>query len=596
MLRDTNFPDRNSLFHFDADTFLLKRIPFWRFIKFLVPYWRKGLFAFIFMLLSVGLQLPMPFLTRFLIDKVIVLKSFQLLNIIGLVLIGVLFIYAVSTFLQIFLLTTFRGRVLFDIRLKLFEHIQKLSLTFFHKEETGYLMSRLSDDVNAVQGLLADTLVSAGQNILTFIAGVGCTLYIHPKLALICFLILPFYLLSLMVFNKRIRNMSYEVRERYALLNKDLQELLSGVSVIKAFTGEKRATIKMVKKISEAIRKEVRLDITATIASISSALISAAGPIVLIWYGCAEIMRGNLTVGSLIAFNSFIGYLFGPTRNLYNLNLNVQRSLAAVERIFEMLDLAPEKDGKKEIEIKEGRVIFENVSFSYNGAEEVLKDISFEVNPGEIVAIVGRSGVGKTTLVSLLPRFFEPERGRILIDGEDIKDVRLKSLRGQIGICSQDVFLFSDTIKENIRFGNPEAKDGTIENAARLAYADEFIKNLPQGYETKVGERGVNLSGGERQRIAIARALIKNPKILILDEATSQLDSESEKAIQEALKNLLENRTTFIITHRLSTIRNADKILVLDEGKIASIGRHEELYSTCAVYRHLYDEQFLKQD
>lgn len=566
-----------------------------KFSKFLKPYWCKGFFAFFFMLLSVGLQLPMPFLTRFLIDKVIVLKSFQLLNIIGFVLVGFLFIYAISSFLQSFLLTTFRGRVLFDIRLKLFEHIQKLSLTFFHKKETGYLMSRLSDDVNAVQGLLADTLVSAGQNILTFIAGVGCTLYIHSKLALICFLILPFYLLSLMVFNKRVRSMSYEVRERYALLNKDLQELLSGVSVIKAFTGEKRATIRMVRKISEVIRKEVKLDITATIASISSALISAAGPIVLIWYGCAEIMRGNLTIGSLIAFNSFIGYLFGPTRNLYNLNLNVQRSLAAVERIFEILDLEPERDGKKEIKIREGRVVFDNVSFSYNGTEEVLKDISFEINPGEIVAIVGRSGVGKTTLVSLIPRFFEPLKGRILIDGENIKDVRLKSLRGQIGICSQDVFLFSDTIRENIRFGNPEAKDGAIEEAARLAYADEFIKNLPEGYDTKPGERGVNLSGGERQRIAIARALIKNPKILILDEATSQLDSESEKIIQNALKNLLKNRTTFIIAHRLSTIQNADKILVLDEGRIVGIGKHRELYNSCEVYKYLYDEQFLRR-
>ncbi len=566
-----------------------------KFLKFLKPYWRKGLFAFFFMLLSVGLQLPMPFLTRFLIDKVIILKNFQLLNIIGLVIIGVLFIQAGSTFLERFLLTIFRGRVLFDIRLKLFEHIQKLSLGFFHKKETGYLMSRLSDDVNAVQGLLADTLVSAGQNILTFIAGVACTIYIHPKLSLICFLILPFYLLSLMVFNKRVRSMSYEVRERYALLNKDLQELLSGVSVIKAFTGEKRATIKMLVKIKEAIRKEVSLDITATIASISSVIISSAGPIVLIWYGCAEIMRGNLTVGSLIAFNSFISYLFGPTRNLYNLNLNVQRSLAAVERIFEILDLTPERESKNEIEIKQGEVIFDDVSFSYDGNEIVLRGISFRVNPSEIVAIVGRSGVGKTTLVSLIPKFFEPTSGRILIDGVDIGEVNLKSLRKQIGICSQETFLFSDTIRENIRFGNPEVKDGEIEEVARLAYADVFIKDLPEKYETKVGERGVNLSGGERQRIAIARALIKNPKILILDEATSQLDSESEKMIQNALKNLLKNRTTFIIAHRLSTIQNVDKILVLDEGRIVGIGKHEDLYNSCEVYKTLYDEQFLKR-
>ena len=565
-----------------------------RFLRFLKPYWKKGVIAFSFMLFSVGLQLPMPFLTRYLIDKVIVFKSFQLLNIIGFVLIGVLLIRTASVFIQNYLLTTFRGRVLFDIRLKMFEHIQKVNLSFFHKRETGYLMSRVSNDVNQVQGLLADTLVSAGQNMLTFIAGVACTLYIHPKLALICFSILPFYFLSLIIFNRRLRKMSYEVQEQYALVQKDLQELLSAVSLIKAFTGEKRATIKMLRRIKNAIRQQVRRDIFSTIAVISSVIISAIAPIILIWYGCAEIMRGNLTIGGLIAFNSFIGYLFGPAQVLFNLNLGVQRSLAAVERIFEILDLKPEREGEKEIKIEEARVIFDNVSFSYQNKEEVLKNVSFEAKPNEVCAIVGRSGVGKTTLVSLIPRFYEPNKGRILIDDEDIKDVKLKSLRDNIGICSQETFLFSDTVKENIKFGSHNASDDEIKEAAKLAYADVFIKNLPDGYDAKVGERGINLSGGERQRIAIARALIKNPKILIFDEAMSQLDSESERLIQSALTNLLKNRTTFIIAHRLSTIQNADSILVLDNGKIVGQGRHDELYRTCQVYRNLHDEQFLK--
>lgn len=563
-----------------------------RFLRFLKPYWKKGVIAFFFMLLSVGLQLPMPFLTKYLIDKVLVLKSFRILNIIGLVLVGMLLVRAASAFLERFLLTTFRGRVLFDVRLKLFEHIQKLSLSFFHKKETGYLMSRVSGDVNAVQGLLADTLVSFGQNTLTFIAGIACTLYIHPKLAFICFGILPLYLFSLMVFNKRIRSMSHEVRERYALVQKDLQELLSGVSVIKAFTGETRSTLRLLGSVKNAIRKEVRLDITATLASISSVIISSAGPIILIWYGCGEIMRGSLTIGGLIAFNSFIRYLFGPTRSLFNLNIGIQRSLAAVERIFEIMDIKPEREGKKRIEIKGGRIIFDRVSFSYNGKEQVLKNVSLEVKPGEVVAIVGRSGVGKTTLVSLIPKFYLPDKGRILIDGKNISDVNLKSLRKNIGICSQDTFLFSDTIKENIKFGNPNVNVEKIKEAAKLAYADLFIKNLPSGYETKVGERGVNLSGGERQRIAIARAIIKSPKILILDEATSQIDAQSERLIQKALQHLLKNRTTIIIAHRLSTIRNADKILVLDKGEIVCRGKHNELYRTCPTYRELYKKQF----
>lgn len=565
-----------------------------RFLKFLKPYWKKGLIAFFFMLLSVSLQLPMPFLTRYLIDKVIVLKNFQLLNIIGFILIGVLLVRVVSVLLQNFLLTTFRGRVLFDIRIQMFEHIQKVAISFFHRHGTGYLMSRISSDVDQVHGLLAETLVSAGQNILTFIAGVACTLYIHPKLALICFCILPFYLLSLIIFNRRLRKMSYEVQEQYALVQKDLQELLSAVAVIKVFTGEKRVTIRMLRRVKNAIRKHVRRDIFSTVAVISSVVISAMGPIILIWYGCVEIMRGNFTIGSLIAFNSFVGYLFGPTQILFSLNLGVQRSLAAVERIFEMLDLKTERDGKKEIEIKEARVVFNNVSFAYHGKEEVLKNISFEVNPNEVCAIVGRSGVGKTTLVSLIPRFYELNSGSIMIDGVDIKEVKLKSLRQNIGVCSQETFLFSDTIEENIKFGNPSAGDEEIEEAARLAYADGFIKNLPNGYKTKVGERGVNLSGGERQRIAIARAIIKNPKILILDEATSQLDSKSERFIQRALKNLFKNRTTIIIAHRLSTIRAAHKILVLDSGKIVGEGKHNELYGTCFAYKSLYDEQFTK--
>ncbi len=545
------------------------------------------------MLLSVGLQLPMPFLTKYLIDKVIVLKSFKILNIIGFILVGVLLVRTGSVFIERFLLTTFRGRVLFDIRLKLFEHIQKLSLSFFHKKDTGYLMSRVSGDVNAVQGLLADTLVSFGQNTLTFIAGIACTIYIHPKLACICFAILPLYLISLHVFNKRIRGMSHDVRERYALVQKDLQELLSAIFIIKAFTGEKRSSLRLLRSVKDAIRKEVRLDITATLASISSVIISSAGPIVLIWYGCGEIIRGSLTIGGLIAFSSFIRYLFGPARSLFNLNIGIQRSLAACERVFKIMDIAPEREGKKDIKVKEGKVVFENASFSYDGKERVLENISFEANPGEICAIVGRSGVGKTTLVSLIPRFYEPEEGKILIDGEDIKDASLKKLRKNIGIVAQETFLFSDTIKENIRFGNPDANDREIKEAAKLAFCDEFIENFPDGYEMKVSERGVNLSGGERQRISIARAILKNPKILILDEATSNLDAESERLIYKALKPLMKERTTFIIAHRLSTIRNADKLIVLDNHKIVGEGKHFDLYKESPVYRQLYDEQFL---
>ena len=556
-----------------------------RFLKFLSPYWKKGAWAFLFMLLSVGLQLPLPFLTKYLIDEVVAVKSFKLLNLIGLVLIGFLIIRAVSNLLQSYLLASFRGRVLFDVRVKLFERVQRASLSFFHGRQTGYLMSRLSDDVDAVQGLLAETLVTAGQSILTFIAGIICTIYIHPKLALICFAVLPLYVVSIAIFNRRIRSLSMETREQFALVQKDLQELLSGMSLIKAFTAEGRATIRLISGLKRAIRAEVRMDITAALASISSAMISAIGPVALIWYGCGEIMRGNLTIGGLLAFSSFIGYLFGPVQVLYELNVGIQRSLAAVERIFEIMDVEPEGDAESVLSIPHGRVTYDGVSFSYGDNEAVLRDISFEIPPGRSAAIVGRSGAGKTTLASLLLKFYQPSAGRICIDGRDIGSISLKSLRSQIGLVAQDSFLFSDTIKENIRFGRPDASDEEIENAAKMAHAHEFIMDMPDGYLARIGERGCTLSGGQRQRVSIARAILKDPKILILDEATSQVDNESERLIQEALEKFMKGRTTIIIAHRLSTVEKADMIMVLHEGRIVDRGRHFELLAKEGIYR-----------
>lgn len=546
------------------------------------------------MLLGVLLQLPMPFLTRYLIDRVVVLKDFRVLNLIGILLIAVLLLRAVSSFVERVLLASFRAKVLFDIRLALFEHLQRLSLGFFHDRETGYLMSRVGGDVDALQGLLADTMVSVVQNSLTFAAGIACTLYIHPKLALICFSILPLYALSLKVFNRRMRDMSYEVRERYADFQRVLQELLSGIFVVKAFSREKGSCIRMAGSLKKAVRKEVDLEVFSALARISSAIISSAGPLVLIWYGCAEIMRGNLTVGGLVAFNSFMRYLFGPTQALMNINFSVQRSLAACRRVFEILDTVPEVgDGAIELKELKGEVIFEEVSFSYGSDGKVLDGVSFGARPGEVVAIVGTSGVGKTTLVNLIPRFYEPQEGRVLVDGVDVRDLKLKFLRDNIGIVSQETFLFSTSVKENIRFGRPNATDEEVMEAAKLAHAHEFIEELPEGYDTQVGERGVKLSAGQRQRIAIARAILKDPKILILDEATSNLDPESERAIREALRSLIKDRTVFVIAHRFSTVLDADRILVLDGGRIVGWGKHEELMESCPVYRRLYRQWFI---
>jgi len=508
-------------------------------------------------------------------------------------LIGVLFLQAVSSFVERYLLATFRGRVLFDLRMKLFNHTERLKIPFFKERETGYLMSRISGDVDSVQGLLADTLVSFGQNVLTFIAGIGAVLYIHPKLAIISFCILPFYASSIAIFNKRIRKMSWEVREEFARVNKDLQELLSGMTVLKAFTGETYGTLRLIKSVKKGIKKSVQMDILSTLYSISSTIISSAGPLVLIWYGIGEIMRGDLTIGGLMAFNSFLRYLFGPTRSLMDINLSIQQSLASVERIFEILDTEkePYDTGRVELKVVEGKVEFRNVYFSYD-TELILKNVSFEVRPGEKVAIVGESGAGKSTIGALLLRFYEPIKGKILIDNQDLRDIKIKSLRENIAYVSQDIFLFSDTIKENIRFGKRNADFKEIKEAARIAGIDEFIESLPDGYETMVGERGMKLSGGERQRIAIARAILKDSAIMILDEATSNLDRKVERRIVEAVEEISRNKTLIIIAHRLSTIRDADKILVLNNrGEIKDIGNHQELLNTSLVYQELYRKE-----
>lgn len=490
------------------------------------------------------------------------------------------------------MLAVFRGKVLIDLRMALFNHIQRATLSYFQTTETGYLMSRLTDDVYAAQGFLAQALVSGIQNILLFIAGTIAIIYIHPKLAFICLLLLPLYLLSLIVFNKKIRGLSKVARERYAIVQRNLQELLSGIYIIKIFTKEKHSQLKLYSSIKSAFTNEIQLEITASLAGLCSMIISSLGPLLIIWYGCGEIMRGNLTVGGLLAFTSFTGYLFGPVRTLYDLNLGIQRSLPAVDRIFEILSVETEKDGKESLHITKGDISFKNVCFKYDTSHDdnnyVINSLNLDIPSGKTYAIVGHSGAGKTTLASFLLRLYLPQKGKILIDGQDISDVKLKSLRNNIGLVPQDTFLFSDTIRENIKLGKPLATDEEVETAARAAHAHDFIMQMPGGYDTKVGERGVTLSGGQRQRVAIARALIINPRILILDEATSQIDTQSENEIQKALDNISIGKTVLVIAHRLTTVKKADKIAVLEKGRIVAQGTHEELFKNSASYRELY--------
>lgn len=565
-----------------------------RFLPYLKPHWKKAVFAGIFMLSSVLLQLPLPLVTRYIIDDILPNKNPILLNWVILGLIGFMLIKGVSDLLNGYFITLFRERVLFDIQLRLFQHIQDLGLSFFKDSKTGYLTSRVSNDVSNLQGLLANTFLNFLKDGLTFTVGAIVIFTFHWKLALIALTILPFFIYSVNFFSKRIREKSREFQEKFSLVFDVLHENLSAFYLIKSFQLEKHSAIKLVKRLRDLIKTSIKINLLTSLSSYITAFIGGIGPLIVLWYGGREVMKGNLTLGTLVAFSAFLGYLFGPAQRLVNLNTTVQTSLSSLERVFELFDISPEikdPDRPKKFQPTEGRVEFKNITFYYDSSEPLLKNINLNIEPGMTVALVGKSGAGKTSLVNLIPRFYDPCQGEILIDRMNIKEVKIRDLRRAIGIVPQEPFLFSGTIKENIKYGRLEASEEEIKEAAKLANAEEFIQRFPNGYDSEVGERGVKLSGGQRQRIAIARAFLRNPKILIMDEATSELDSESEKLIQEALKKLMKNRTTIIIAHRFSTVLMADKIVVLKDGKILDIGTHEELYSRCSHYRELCEYQ-----
>jgi len=467
--------------------------------------------------------------------------------------------------------------------------------------KVGYLMSRIGNDPQNLQGLMADTFFSFIRSILVFCFGLAVLFYLHWRLALLALVVLPAFVYAVHFFSGRVRMKSGEMQENIGRVFDIIGESLSGIPVIKSFCAEESQAFKVRTKLQKTFRTGLEFAMVNTFYTSLTGLIAGLGPLLVLGYGGLEVIRGNLTLGSFVAFNAYVGYLYGPVRNLMGLNANIQSSLASLKRVFEIFDQPVEDsdiepDRAEDLPAVKGEITFERVFFSYDGDRPALEDVSFSIEPGEKVALVGRSGAGKSTLVNLIMRFYKPTRGTVRIDGVDISKVRASDVRKHIGIVLQDPFIFAGTVRENIAFGKQDATDDEIVAAARAAYADGFIDQLPNKYETEVGERGVRLSGGERKRIAIARAMLKDPRILILDEATSEVDSESERYIQSALDRLLKGRTTLIIAHRLSTIRNVDKILLIDKGRIAAIGTHDELYASSPLYRTLYDEQFARED
>jgi len=571
-----------------------------RFLPYLKPWKKYGLVAGAAMMLTVLLQLPVPLITRYVIDNVFPNGDVSLLNWVVIGFAGLLIFRVFSGLLSSYSLTIFRQRVLLQVQTELFEHVERLGLAFHNSMKVGYLMSRIGNDPQNLQGLLAETFFSLVRSFLTFFFGIVVLFFLHWKLALVAIAILPAFVYSVHYFSARVRSKSGEMQENLGRVFDVMGESLAGIPVIKSFCAEKAQAEKVRSSFKTSYRTNLEFIMVSTVYGTLTALISGLGPVLILLYGGREVINGNLSLGSYVAFNSYVAYLYGPVRSLMGLNTSVQTSLAALKRVFEIMEIPTEDEGVRDtpdagIGRLRGSVVFDDVTFSYNGTQNALEHVTFEVKPGEKVALVGRSGAGKTTLVNLIMRFYRPNAGTVRIDGKDTSRVRGTDLRKHMGIVLQDPFIFAGSVTDNLRFGKPDATDEEVVAAARAAYAHNFIVGLPEQYETEVGERGVRLSGGERKRLAIARAMLKDPQILILDEATSEVDTESERYIQSAMEKLLENKTTFIIAHRLSTIQHVDKILVIDRGMIEAMGKHDDLYDTCLTYKTLYDEQFAQQ-
>ena len=565
-----------------------------RLLDLVKPYWVKLAFAMICMLFVSLLTAAQAFLVQPALDDVFLKKDMKILFLLPIAIILLFFIKGIFDYGQAYLMNFVGLRIVADMREKLYNHLQNLSLSFFTKTPTGILISRITNDVNLIQGAVSNAITGLLKDAFTIVGLIGVIFYRNWKLAIIAFIIFPLAIIPIKEFGKRLRKFSRKSQQRMGSITAFLHETITGNRIVKAFSMEeyeKRRFAEENERFFKIILKRVKI---RAISHPLMELIGGVGVALIIWVGGYSVVRGELTPGTFFSFMTALLMLYAPVRDLSKVNLEIQEGLAAAARVYELLDTPTEikdEEGAIPLPLISKGIDFQKITFKY-GAEAVLKEISLHVKVGEAIALVGMSGAGKTSLVNLLPRFYDVEEGQILIDSIDIRKVTLKSLRDQIGLVTQQTILFNDTIRNNIAYGNIKCSDEEIIKAAKAANAHDFIQRLPQAYETVIGEQGVKLSGGERQRLSIARALLKNAPILILDEATSSLDSDSETEVQNALEYLMKGRTVFVIAHRLSTIRNAHRIIVLSDGHIVEEGTHEELMVLNGEYRRLYDLQF----
>jgi len=565
-------------------------------IPILRPYSRTIAFGTFCMMMVAGTSLLPPLLVRHTIDNVLVPRKLDLLLPTMGMFVALFATNALFVWRRTFLMHVIGQRFVLDIRRRLYAHLQRLSLTYYDSRQTGEIMSRVSNDVNMLEDLVTHATDAVVVQALTLIgASIIVFVVLSWKLGLIILAPVPILIVMIYRFSRVIRPVYRAIRDRLGDINARLQDNLSGVRVIKAFTREGYEEQRFDHESTEYYEMNVRGIRLWSVFFPKIEFLVNMGMVGVVGIGGWLLIRGEFELGTLLAALLYVDMFYRPIGQLFRVYDTILRSGAAADRIFEILEAEPEiRDAPDAVELRDvrGEVEFDDVYFRYATGEQVLRGIALRVSPGERVALVGRSGAGKTSFVNLLPRFYDPERGAVRIDGRDIRTATLDSLRSRIAMVLQETFLFNGTVRDNLAYGKLDATDEEIVEAAEVANAHEFISQLPEGYETQIGERGIKLSGGQKQRIAIARAVLANPRILILDEATSSVDSESEFLIHQALERLMRGRTTFIIAHRLSTVKNAQRIIVLEEGEVAAQGDHQTLLATSPIYAHIYDMQF----
>jgi len=568
-----------------------------RLLSYAKPYRIRLAIALVSLFVAGGLGLMFPQVVGMLIDAAFVQRDSQKLNRFALLLVGLFALQAAFSFLRTYLLSYTGERIVADVRTQLYNHLTGLPVSFFANRRVGELTSRLASDVSVVQTVTTGSITELLRSGLLLIGGITIIFITNVKLSMLMLAIVPVVIVSAHLYGRYVRKLSTQVQDRLAEASSVLEETLSAIRIVQSFVREDYERGRYRNRIYDSLKLAVKRAIASGGFIAFIILVVYSGIAVVLWFGSRMVISGQMSAGDLIKFVLYTFFVGGAVGGMTELYGQFNQAIGATRRVFELLDTKPEitdPDDSVRLERIEGDVELVDVHFTYPDERSlpVLKDVSIRARPGEIIALVGPSGAGKSTLVSLLPRFYDITSGAILVDGHDIRTLSLADLRSAIGMVPQETTLFGGPIRENIAYGKLDATAHEIESAARAAHAHEFITEFPDGYDTVVGERGVKLSGGQRQRVAIARALLKNPAILILDEATSSLDSESERLVQDALETLMEGRTTFVIAHRLSTVRRADRIVVLDAGRIVQEGTHEQLLASGGLYKRLHEIQF----